>query len=204
MLTRRGLLWFLLLALAPAAACAAPKVLVLGDSLSAAYGIELQDGWVAMLQQRIRNEALPHEVVNASISGETTAGGLARLPELLQRHEPALVLIQLGGNDGLRGQPVARLADNLARLVELSAAAGAQAVLFEMMIPPNYGPAYTERFTRSFNEVGERLEVPVVPFFLMAIAQDAGRFQADGIHPTAEAQPELLDAVWPYVEPLLQ
>lgn len=193
----------LVVLLLPAPVLAAPKLLVLGDSLSAAYGIPLESGWVSRMQERIRSGGWPHDVINASISGETTAGGLNRLPELLERHEPVLVLIQLGGNDGLRGQPVARMIDNLTRMVETSREHGAEAVLFEMMIPTNYGPAYTRAFTAAFSEVGEALQVPVVPFLLADIAEEADHFLDDGIHPSEDAQPMLLDTVWPHIEPLL-
>lgn len=191
------------LLLAGAASAASPVILVLGDSLSAAYGIPQSAGWVALLQQRLADEGLPHRVVNASVSGETSTGGLTRLPALLDRHRPDLVLIELGGNDGLRGQPIARLKENLHSMIRLSREAGARPVLFEMRIPSNYGPAYTEAFFRSFSEVGEQAQVPVVPFFLAAIAEDEAWFQPDGIHPTEAAQVKMLDAVWPHLQPLL-
>lgn len=181
----------------------APVILVVGDSLSAAYGISQSDGWVARMQARLAEAGYPHRVVNASISGETSAGGLARLPALLDRHAPDLVLLELGGNDGLRGQPVARLKENLGAMIAASRAAGAQPVLFEMRIPENYGATYTQAFTAAFGELGAAEDVPVVPFFLAAIAEDESWFQADGIHPTAAAQPRMLDAVWPTLEPLL-
>lgn len=179
-------------------------ILVLGDSLSAGYGLDAGQGWVHLLEQKLRSHGLPHRVVNASVSGETTAGGLARLPALLQRHRPRLVLVELGGNDGLRALPVQALRGNLERIVDASARAGATAVLFEMRIPENYGPAYSERFVRTFGEVARTKKVPIVPFLLASIATDVRRwFQDDGIHPNALAQPRLLDAVWPSLEPLL-
>ena len=157
----------------------APVIVVLGDSLSAAYGIDARQGWVSLLQARLEHEGLPHRVVNASVSGETTAGGLARLPRLLQRHTPDWVLIELGGNDGLRGLPVPELQRNLARMVALSQAAGARPVLFEMMIPSNYGPAYTGQFAKSFRTVAEASGAALVPFMLAPFATDPDAFLAD-------------------------
>lgn len=187
-----------------AAKAAAPVILVLGDSLSAGYGLDAGDGWVSLLEQKLRSQGFPYAVVNASVSGETTAGGLARLPALLARHRPRMVLVELGGNDGLRALPVKALRANLERICDLSAQAGATAVLFEMRIPENFGPAYSAGFTRSFGEVAKAKKVPLVPFLLAAIATDTGQwFQEDGIHPNAAAQSKLLDAVWPSLEPVL-
>ncbi len=180
-----------------------PRILVLGDSLSAAYGIPLQRGWVALLQARLQAAGYPQRVVNASVSGETTAGGLSRLPALLERHRPHWVLIELGANDGLRGLPLARLEANLRQMAQLVRAAGAQPVLFEMRIPTNYGAAYSEGFRRSFAAVAAATDATLVPFFIGAFATDPGAFQDDGIHPTAAVQPRMLDAVWPLLRPLL-
>lgn len=188
----------------PASAAGSPRVLVFGDSLSAAYGIDKSAGWVALLQDRLKEQAFPHEVVNLSISGETTSGGLRRLPQALDRHRPDLVLIELGANDGLRAQSLSAMRDNLRKMIELSQAAGSRVLLFEMRIPPNYGPRYTEGFQRSFGQLSEDTGATLVPFFLMPIAEDPGAFQDDGIHPTAQAQPRLLDTVWPLLEPLLR
>lgn len=182
----------------------APVIVVLGDSLSAAYGIDARRGWVALLGERLEAEGLPHRIVNASVSGETTSGGLARLPRLLERHAPEWVLIELGGNDGLRGLPVSELQRNLQRMVDLSIEANAQPVLFEMMIPSNYGPAYTGQFSASFSEVAEDSGAPLVPFLLADIATDPDAFLADGIHPNADSQPIILDAVWATLGPLLK
>ncbi len=193
-----------LLCVVPFAAQAAPSILVLGDSLSAAYGIPKQQGWVNLLQQRLTAQAFPHQVVNASISGETTDGGLRRLPEALDRSKPQLVLIELGANDGLRVQSLDSMRENLHQMIQLSHQAGAQAVLFEMRIPPNYGARYSKAFRASFQQVAQQAEVPLVPFFLTPIAMDAAMFQDDGIHPTAEAQPLMLEVVWPVIEPLLR
>ncbi len=200
---KRTLLGLLLLGLAfPAAA--QPILLVTGDSLSAAYGVALEQGWVALLQQRIKQQGYPHLVINASVSGETTAGGLSRLPAALKQHKPAVVLIELGANDGLRGLPQEHIRVNLSQMIKLSRAAGARPVLFEMRLPANYGQRYTADFRRSFHQVAEREKVPLVPFFLAGIALEPKYFQADASHPTAEAQAKLLDAVWPTIEPLLK
>lgn len=193
----------LCLVVMPAAGAEAPRVLVFGDSLSAAYGIDKSAGWVALLQDRLREHTFPHEVINLSISGETSAGGLRRLPAALERYRPTLVLLELGANDGLRGQPLAQMRDNLAEMVRRSRAVGAQVLIFEMRIPSNYGPRYTEAFHSSFGEVSERAGATLVPFFLRAIATDPSQFLDDGIHPNEAAQVRLLDAVWPHVEALL-
>ena len=189
-----------LLASMPASA---KTVLVLGDSLSAGYGLDAGDGWVSLLEQKLKTEGLPHQLVNASVSGETTAGGLARLPALLDRHKPAIVLIELGANDGLRALPLKQLRSNLERLVDTTRKAGAEPVLFEMRIPENYGVSYTEAFTRSFHEVAQAREAALVPFLLAAIATDPDAFQDDGIHPSAASQPRILELIWPSLAPLL-
>jgi acyl-CoA thioesterase-1 len=180
-----------------------PAILVLGDSLSAAYGIRLEQGWVSLLAGRLKASGYGYRVVNASSSGETTGGALARLPRALELHRPAVVIIELGGNDGLRGLPIAQVRSNLESLVELSRKAGARVMLVGMRIPPNYGPTYTTDFHRVFGEVAARLKVPLVPFFLDGIALDDDLMQEDGLHPTAAAQPRMLDQVWPVLTPLL-
>ena len=172
-------------------------ILVWGDSLAAAYGIPVESSWVQRLQKRLESEAYPHRVVNGSVAGETTAGGLARLPAALARHKPAIVLIELGGNDGLRGLPLKQLRQNLAALVRASQGAGARVLLFEMRIPPNYGAAYADGFRSAFAEVARAERARLVPFFLEPIATDTAMFLDDGIHPSAAAQPQLLEAVWP-------
>lgn len=182
---------------------AAPVILVMGDSLSAAFGIPQTQGWVALLQQRLKAQGYPHRVVNASISGETTVGGLGRLPALLERHRPQWVLLELGANDGLRALPLPQMQGNLERMIALSRQAGARPVLFEMRLPANYGP-YAERFRQVFQQVARQEKLPLVPFFLMPIALDPAQFLEDGLHPAASAQPKLLDAVWPTLAPLLQ
>jgi acyl-CoA thioesterase-1 len=180
-----------------------PVILVWGDSLSAAYGIPLESGWVQLLQARLRDQGYPHRVVNGSVSGETTSGGLARLPAALQQHRPAVVVIELGGNDGLRGLPLKSLRANLGALVHQSRAAGAKVLLCEMQIPPNYGAAYTQGFQRTFAEAAQAGPAHLVPFLLGPIATDPRWFQDDGIHPTVAAQPRLLDAVWPVLHSVL-
>lgn len=182
---------------AAGALAAAPVILVVGDSLSAAYGVPQAQGWVSLLQRRLREQGYPHTVVNASVSGETTAGGLARLPALLARHRPAIVLLELGANDGLRGLPLPQLRGNLERMLKLINGAGAQALLFEMRLPANYGPAYTEGFRQSFRQLAQRHRAALVPFFLEGIALNPADFLDDGLHPNAAAQPKLLEAVWP-------
>lgn len=188
----------------PVRAEEAPRILVLGDSISAAYGMELEQGWVHLLQQRLRDQGYPHRVVNASISGETTAGGAARLPTLLQEHAPCLVVIELGGNDGLRGLGLQQSRDNLAGMIERAQAAGARVLLLGMRLPPNYGPVYTEAFADMYRELADRYGTAVLPFLLEDVALEDGLMQADRIHPTAAAQARLLDNVWPVLEPLLE
>jgi len=188
----------------PAMAAGKPVILVLGDSLSAGYGIPVDQGWVARLQQRLDAEGYGYTVVNASVSGETTAGGLERLPRALAKHAPAVVIIELGGNDGLRGLPVAELRANLEALVAASRKAGAKALLAAIRMPPNYGPQYTEKFYAVYEQLAREQKVPWVPFFLEGVALREDLFQDDGIHPDLEAQPILLDNVWPVLEPLLE
>ena len=176
---------------------------MLGDSLSAAYGMRLDQGWVALLQGRLKAEGYGHKVVNASASGETTGGALARLPRALERHRPSIVIIELGGNDGLRGLPLADVRGNFESLIRLAQAAGARVLLIGMRIPPNYGPAYTRDFHALFGDLARRHQLPLVPFFLDGIALDDGLMLEDGLHPNAAAQPKLLALVWPQLEPLL-
>ncbi|PKL98163.1 MAG: arylesterase, partial [Gammaproteobacteria bacterium HGW-Gammaproteobacteria-7] len=161
-------------------------------------------GWVALLDDRLGEQLQPApEVINASISGETSAGGLARLPDLLKTHKPTLVAIELGGNDGLRGLPPAHLRDNLDAMIALSREAGAKVLLIGIDIPPNYGRAYRERFTAVYRDLAEQWQVPLLPFLLEGVALTPGLMQADGIHPTADAQPRLLDNVWEVLQPML-
>ncbi|MGB1581314.1 MAG: arylesterase [Nevskiales bacterium] len=183
---------------------AAPGILVTGDSLSAAYGIPLEEGWVALLQKRLKDEGYPHRVVNTSVSGETTAGGLGRLDKELQQHQPALVIIELGANDGLRGLPMADMKQNLASMINKSRKSGAQVLLLGMRLPSNYGQAYTEQFRQVFQQVAKEHSVALVPFFLADIALDRSQFLNDGIHPNAAAQPALLNSIWPKLKPMLE
>lgn len=189
---------------APLAAAQPPVILVFGDSLSAGYGIDVRDGWVALLQQRIRNQGYPHAVVNASISGETTAGGRSRLPGALKRHQPDIVVLELGANDGLRALSLAQTRDNLAAMIRHAKAAGARVVLVGIHLPPNYGPAYTRSFHEIFGELARRYQTGLVPFLLEGVALDRTLMQADGLHPRAAAQPRILDNVWPSVDALLK
>ena len=177
---------------------------MLGDSLSAGYGIKPAQGWVALLEQRLRAQGYEYGVVNASVSGETTGGGLQRLPRALELHRPAVVIVELGANDGLRGLSVPLTRDNLAKVVEESKKAGAQVLLIGMRLPPNYGPRYTNDFMRMYREIATDHKVALVPFLLQSVALNASLMQADGLHPTAPAQPALLDTVWPQLKPLLQ
>ena len=178
-------------------------VLVLGDSISAAYGMQREQGWVQLLQNRLAGIDPGYRVVNASMSGDTTGGGLVRLPAVLATHNPALVIIELGGNDGLRGYPVADIRSNLEKLVELASAGRRQVLLLGMQIPPNYGHRYTRAFQNLFEEVAADQGVAVVPSFLEEVGVRPELMQDDGIHPNAKAQALLLDTVWPFVEGLL-
>jgi acyl-CoA thioesterase I len=178
-------------------------LLVLGDSISAALGIQRSQGWVALLAQRLHDEGRPWQVVNASMSGETTGGGLARLPQLLEVHEPDVVLIELGGNDALRGYPLEQIATNLRRMSTLALDAGAEIIIAEMQIPPNYDPRNAAAFAALFHEVAAAFDADVIPFLLEDVALEPGLMQRDGIHPTARAQPIMLDAAWPVIERVL-
>ena len=176
---------------------------MLGDSLSAGYGLAPKLGWVDLLEKRLDTEGYEYRVVNASISGETTSGGLERLPRALLLHKPDIVIVELGTNDGLRGLPIPVTRGNLQKIVELSRQAGAKVLLLGMRIPPNYGPRYTRDFEGMFSDLARQLHLDFVPFFLKSIALDTNSFQADGLHPNARAQPVLLETVWPQLAPLL-
>lgn len=181
----------------------AGTVLVVGDSISAAFGLDTQQGWVALLEKRLAQEGFDHRVVNASISGDTSAGGAARLPALLAEHQPELVIIELGGNDGLRGQPPAQLQQNLAAMVQASQQKGAKVLILGMQLPPNYGVRYTTAFAEVFPKVAQEYDTALVSFVLEGVGGVPSMMQSDGIHPNAEAQPKLLDNVWPRLKPLL-
>jgi acyl-CoA thioesterase-1 len=201
---RHCALWLSFWLIAPFLCAAdAPRLLVLGDSLSAAYGIEVQQGWVSLLEQRLAAK-YPHQVINASVSGETTGGGLARLPALLKQHQPELVIVELGGNDGLRGYPLNVMKQQLAQIIETSRDGGAEVLLVGMQIPPNYGLRYTNHFRDTYTELAEQYDLPLVTFLLAGVALTPELMQKDGIHPTAEAQEKMLDNVWPILQPLLE
>jgi len=179
------------------------SILVYGDSLSAAYGIAQARGWVALLGERLKRERLDYSVVNASISGETTAGGRARLKAALERHRPAVVVLELGANDGLRGLPLEQMNDNLAAMIREAQAAGARVLVVGMKLPPNYGPDYTRGFEAAFGETAKRHKTALVPFLLEDFAEKPELFQGDRIHPTEAAQPLMLERVWKELRRLL-
>jgi acyl-CoA thioesterase-1 len=181
----------------------AGTLLVVGDSISVGFGLDTQGGWVALLQERLKQEGFDHQVVNASISGDTSSGGVARLPALLAEHQPQWVIVELGGNDGLRGQSLAQLQQNLAEMAAKSQEVGAKVLILGMKLPPNYGQRYTTAFADVFPKVASEMSTALVPFLLEGSAGMPGMTQADGIHPTAAAQPILLDNVWPTLKPLL-
>lgn len=188
----------------PAAHAAPQTLLIFGDSLSTGYGLTRGTGWVDLLAQRVERNNYPWRVVNASISGETTAGGATRLPTVLRQHRPAIVIIELGGNDGLRGLPIDAMRSNLDRMIKTATRAGARPILVGMRLPPNYGIQYTTKFHDTFRTLAQRYGIVLVPFLLERVAARADLFQLDMIHPTAPAQPLVLEEVWAYLEPLLR
>jgi len=181
-----------------------PTVLIFGDSLSAGFGIDVDQSWAALLQARLEAQGYEHRVVNASISGETTEGGLARIEKALERFDPSLIILELGGNDGLRGFPPERLRGNLEKIVAASKASGAAVVLLGIRIPLNYGPRYSEAFENTFREVADEQQIPWIEFFMEGIAMNEALMQEDGIHPNIEAQPLLLDNAWPIISASLK
>jgi acyl-CoA thioesterase-1 len=183
---------------------AKPIILVVGDSLSAGYGVAVDATWVALLERRLANQGYGYGVVNASISGDTTGGALNRLPRALELHRPAIVILELGGNDGLRGLPLKQVRANLEAMLTQVRAAGARAVLIGMRMPTNYGPAYADGFHALYGELAKKYDAPHLDFFLDKVALDPSLMQADGIHPTAKAQPILLDNLWPVLKPVLK
>jgi acyl-CoA thioesterase-1 len=203
------LLAWLLLILPFATATAAPTppakrtILVVGDSLSAAYGLRQEEGWVALFAGRLAKEAPGWQVVNASVGGQTTADGASRIIADLKRHRPALVVIELGANDGLRGTPLQQTRLNLARMIGAAHGAGARVLLVGMRLPPNYGPAYTAEFEALFPALAKKFDVALLPFLLEPVARDRANFQADNMHPVAGVQPQLRDHVWTALEPLM-
>ena len=195
----------LLMLTATASAYSAPKtVLVLGDSLSAEYGLSRGSGWVALLEKKLKAEKIDAAVVNASISGETTSGGRARMPALLAQHRPHIVVIELGANDGLRGQPVAAAEANLRGMIELANKNKARVVLIGMRMPPNYGRDYTERFFSMYKDLSKQYKAPLVPFMLEGVADKPALFQPDRLHPSAQAHPIILANIWPTLATLIK
>ncbi len=190
--------------IATSAAAAPPVILVFGDSISAGYGLaHVDDGWVGLLRAKLKTEGYGYQVINASVSGETTDGGLARLPRALELHHPQIVILELGGNDGLRALPIDQMRSNLEKMVSLARTAGARVLLLGMRIPPNYGPEYTDKFFATFTKVADSQQVPYVPFLLASVAFSPDLMQADGVHPNVRGQPRLLATVWPELKPLL-
>ena len=189
----------------PVASHAAPggTILVYGDSISAAYGMNQDKGWVSLLSKRIARSHPHYEVINASVSGETTGGGVTRLPKTLGIHQPDIIIIELGGNDGLRGYPIEKIRENLDTMVRAALAAGSRVLLIGMVLPPNYGRRYTLAFEEIFTALADEYTLPFVPFLLDGVATQRSLIQRDGIHPTVEAQPGILDNIWPDLAPLL-
>lgn len=183
---------------------AAKSIVVLGDSISAGYGIQVQQGWVALLQRKLNEQAKPYVISNASISGDTSAGGLARLQPILDQHKPDILLLELGANDGLRGLSSQEMKRNLAEIVRRSQAAGAKVMLLGMKIPPNYGKRYIEMFYSIYPQLAEELKIPLVPFILEDVALKPEWMQADGLHPNALGQPAIVETIWPHLQPLLK
>jgi acyl-CoA thioesterase I len=179
-------------------------ILVMGDSLSAAYGIRPEQGWVALLAQRLQAQGYGYELVNASVSGETSGGGLQRLPRALQLHQPGMVILELGANDGLRGLQVAETKENLMKMVQLSQNAGARVLLVGIRIPPNYGPRYANEFAEIYPELAKQFHLPLVPFLLEKVALDPTLMQDDGLHPNARGEPLVLETLWQGLGPLLK
>ncbi len=185
------------------AATANRTILVFGDSLSAAHGLRLQQGWVALLARRLRRQGYRYRVVNASVSGETTAGGLVRLPHELKACRPAILILELGANDGLRGLPLTLAEKHLAAMIRMAQAAAARVLLVGMLIPPNYGPRYTHEFATMYPQLARRYHLPLVPFLLKKVALHARLMQSDELHPDARGEPLVLDTLWPYLQPML-
>lgn len=196
--------YFLFLSLFISQSALSGTLLVLGDSLSAGYGIQPSQGWVALLKKRLKQEYPDIRVINASISGETTDGGVSRLPELIEEHRPDWILIELGANDGLRGTPIPLIEENLSGLISMTQDSGAKPLLIGMRLPPNYGPRYTEQFFTMFSTLSEQREITLVPFLLEGVALDPTLMQSDGLHPNEKAQPILLETVWVGLTTLLE
>ena len=198
-----SLILALILGLMPVAAIA-KSIVVLGDSISAGYGIDVSQGWVSLLQKKFNQQHSDYVISNASISGDTSAGGLARIDQLLARHKPVIVMIELGANDGLRGLSPQEMKSNLRQIIQRARKAGAQAMLLGMKIPPNYGKRYIDMFYDIYPQLSAELKVPLVPFILENVALNPAMMQADGLHPNALGQPLIAEKVWSYLQPLLQ
>lgn len=195
---------FLVFLIIVAPARAEPTILIVGDSLSAGYGIDTMQGWVSLLQHRLRKKGYRYILINASVSGDTSAGALARLPLTLQRTRPDIVILEIGGNDGLQGLPLAEMKNNLSRMIELGKKQGAAVLLLGVRLPPNYGPVYTNGFHDAFTQVARKNQILLVPRFLLGVAGNRKFMQQDGIHPLAEGQQKMLDNVWPRLEIILK
>jgi acyl-CoA thioesterase-1 len=196
--------FLLMLVLAAPSLAAAATIMVFGDSLSSAYGLQREQGWTTLLQQRLDEKKLNYRVANASISGETTAGGRSRIDAALKTHRPAIVIIALGANDGLRGLSIDAMRANLETMVRAARSAGAAVLLVGMRMPPNFGPTYAEKFQQTFRDVAARERIALVPFLLEGFAEKQELFQPDGIHPAAAAQPLILENIWKVLQPLLR
>lgn len=183
---------------------ASPVILILGDSLSAAYGMDSALGWVNQLQTRLQQQGYPHKVVNASISGDTTSGGLSRLPEALKHFKPSILVIELGANDGLRGFDLEQISNNLQRMIELARVSDARVLLIGMMLPPNFGKIFTQKFQQLYQQISVDENTALLPFLLDGVAQRQQWMQDDGLHPNAQGQPRMLENVWPHLRPLLE
>lgn len=178
-------------------------ILVLGDSLSAGYGIGSEQGWVALTSEKLKQQGHSYQIVNASVTGDTTYNGLYRLPDLLSKYRPAIVIIELGGNDGLRGMPLAQMESNLSQMIQQSRTMGVRVILAGMHIPPNYGKRYTEQFHAIYKKLADQYQVSRIPFLLDSVGGKSELMQADGIHPSADAQPVIVKTVWQVLEPML-
>jgi len=200
---RKFLAFFVLFLAATADSAEPPTVLVFGDSLSAGFGIDIDQSWTSLLQSRLQEQGYEHRVVNASISGETTEGGAARIDSAVETFQPALIILELGGNDGLRGFPPSRMKENFGKIISTSKSSGAAVVVLGIRIPPNYGQRYTELFENVFREVASEYDVPWIEFFMEGVALNEELMQNDGIHPNAAAQPVLLDNAWPMISDAL-
>jgi acyl-CoA thioesterase-1 len=200
----RRFLFAVIVLLMPVSAMAKPIIVVLGDSISAGYGIEVEEGWVALLQKKLIETKNNYSIINASISGDTTAGGLARVDQILTEQKPDIVLLQLGANDGLRGLSPVQMKSNLAEIVHRAQKAGAKVILLGMKIPPNYGKRYVDMFYNVYPQLAKELDIPLVPFLLEDVALDKDLMQTDGLHPNAKAQPILAEKIEPYLFPLLE